>query len=81
VSHLQVLEFTLLSTMHPIYRTGTTLLSRERFLYIYSTNIFKYLFRLYIQSSFIRAQNVVYFIMLTFLDIKYSDLPKWCAEI
>ena len=31
-----------LGTVRPLYRTGVSLLSRERFLYIYSTNIFHY---------------------------------------
>ena len=32
-----------LGTALPLYRTGISLLSRERFLYIKSTNIFHYL--------------------------------------
>ena len=32
-----------LGTVRPLYRTGVSLLSRERFLYILSTNIFHYL--------------------------------------
>jgi hypothetical protein len=54
-------------TMHHIYRTNALLLSRERFLYILSTNIFNDYFILATQSPFIPPQSVVYFIMLTFL--------------
>ena len=32
-----------LGTVRPLYRTGVSLLYRERFLYIYSTNTFHYL--------------------------------------
>ena len=54
--------------MPAIYRTGVPLLPTVLFLYIQSTNIFNYFFLDFLSpSSFIPPQNVVYFLMLTFL--------------
>jgi len=53
--------------MHAIYSTVVPLLSRERFLYIQSANIFNYFFRLAAQFPFIPPQNAVYFITLPFV--------------
>jgi len=39
----EVVVYKLSGTAHPLHRSGVSLLSRERFLYIYSTNIFHYL--------------------------------------
>jgi len=56
--------------MHPLYRTGVLLLSREGFLYINQQIYFIVFFRLAVQSQFIPLQNVVYFITLPFLVLK-----------
>jgi len=54
--------------MLPIYRTDVPLLSRVLF-YIFSQQIYLILFLDFLSlSSFIPPQNVVYFLMLLFLD-------------
>ena len=59
--------FNFLDTRLPIYRSGVLPLSRECFLYIYSTNIFNDFF-LYLlaPSPFIPPENVVYCLKLPF---------------
>ena len=56
-----------LGTMHPIYRTGVPLVPRERFLYIYSTNIFNYIFRLSLTIFVYSSPKCRVFLMLPFL--------------
>jgi predicted membrane protein len=53
--------------MHLIYRTGTPLPSKHPILYIFSTNVRTEFFKHAAQSPFFSLQNVIYFIMLSFL--------------
>ena len=62
--------------MHPVYRTGVPLLSRERFCIFNQQIYFIIFFRLAEQSQFIPLQNVVYFIKLPFLVRKISTFYK-----
>ena len=65
-----------IGTMHPIYRTDVPLLPRAHFLYIQSTNtLFNYFFRLSL-SLFIPPQNVVYFLMLPFLNKEFLCITR-----
>jgi hypothetical protein len=53
--------------VHPIYRTGTPLPSKNPILYIFSTNRQTEFFKHVAHSPFFLLQNAVYFIMLPFL--------------
>ena len=53
--------------MHPTYRTGVLLLSRECFLYSLSINIFNVFLYFLTPSPFIPGENAMYCLMLPFV--------------
>ena len=75
----QTYRYSPVGTMHPVYRTDVPLLPRVFFLYIYSTNIFSYFLDSLSPSSFISPQNVVYFLMLSFLVRKIFTFSINCV--